>query len=349
MIRVRLSFVIPVHNAAPYLCALLDSVCQQKEHDIEIICVDDASTDDSAAILAEYAKKDSRLKVLTHPTARGAGAARNTGLDQARGDWLWFVDADDFVPAQAVAQVLSLRTEAEVVIFSADELDDVTGWRTPLPLNLRDLPADDFTPQSQALTLFNRFGNSPWNKIFRRDFVARWGLRFQDVPRANDLAFVTEALARASRLRVLSDCLYVYRINGVGGLQQRNHLEPMAFWLALIEVARRLKAAQVWSLYESSFKRLALEVIIGNLFSFRTRAAFESAASILRAKGDVWQVLDEKAAHAKMRFCQSCYRRVLSGETGGRTFRLVGRLRFSYYNRGLISLLKHICGRLRRK
>lgn len=90
----KLSIIIPVYNAAQYLCACLDSVLAQTFTDFEVICVDDGSTDGSGAILDEYAKKDSRF-VIIHQKNAGAWAARNVALDSARGEWVTFVDADD--------------------------------------------------------------------------------------------------------------------------------------------------------------------------------------------------------------------------------------------------------------
>lgn len=90
------SIIIPVYNVAPYLRECLDSVLAQTFTDWEAICVDDGSTDESGAILDEYAAKDKRFRVI-HKTNGGVSSARNTGLDAARGDWIGFLDADDIL------------------------------------------------------------------------------------------------------------------------------------------------------------------------------------------------------------------------------------------------------------
>ena len=94
--EIKISIIMPVYNAEKYLCEALDSVRNQTLKEIEIICVDDGSTDRSVEILSEYQKKDSRIKVLhqTEPSA-GAALARNLGLQEARGEYLSFLDADD--------------------------------------------------------------------------------------------------------------------------------------------------------------------------------------------------------------------------------------------------------------
>lgn len=90
------SVIIPVYNIEKFLSACLDSVCSQTLKDIEIICVDDGSTDSSLAILHRYKKQDERVIVLTQQN-QGAGAARNYGLSIAKGEYLAFLDSDDFL------------------------------------------------------------------------------------------------------------------------------------------------------------------------------------------------------------------------------------------------------------
>ena len=101
---IRVSVIIPVYNAASYLPRCLDSVLGQTLKDIEVICVDDGSTDGSAAILADYAAKDSRVKVITQRNV-GAGAARNVGIRAATGEYVGFVDSDDFIDPDFYARL----------------------------------------------------------------------------------------------------------------------------------------------------------------------------------------------------------------------------------------------------
>lgn len=96
----QVSVVIPVYNAAPFLARCLDGVLSQTLQELEVICVDDGSTDGSAAVLANYAAKDSRVRVITFTENRGAGAARNAGIAAATGEYLGFVDADDLIDAE---------------------------------------------------------------------------------------------------------------------------------------------------------------------------------------------------------------------------------------------------------
>lgn len=93
----EISVIIPVYNVEAYLSRCLDSVCQQTFKDIEIICVNDCSPDNSAEILSEYAKKDRRVKIITHDKNAGLSAARNTGLEKATSEFVYFLDSDDWI------------------------------------------------------------------------------------------------------------------------------------------------------------------------------------------------------------------------------------------------------------
>ncbi len=338
-IRSSLSIIIPVCNAEKYLAPCLESVLAQTHKGIEIICVDDGSTDGSEAILAEAAARDSRIRVLRQDR-HGAGAARNAGLAAARGDWLWFVDADDRIDGEAILPALreaaSSATPPDVILFNADELDARTQWRTPVPLRigLAETRAD---PRWLVAC-----GTAPWNKIFRRDFVERYGLRFQEIARANDAAFVVTALCLARTIRVIPAVGYVYQINAGGSLQQTNTNAPLCFYDAVTEIAARLKARDAFAVNELAFKVLALRMIVGNVFSLRSRETFAHVCAFLRTRGDEFQILDDARLHAP-RFLVWTYRTILHGRLPNRP---LGRIAFSIYNRGILSFTKHAIGRL---
>ena len=99
------SVIVPVYNAADYLAECLDSLLEQTLKEIEIICIDDGSTDSSLEILRSYEQRDSRVAVLKQNNA-GPGAARNNGIEAARGEYLYFLDADDFCHAEFLEKAL---------------------------------------------------------------------------------------------------------------------------------------------------------------------------------------------------------------------------------------------------
>src|SRR4051812_18551368 len=110
------SFVIPAHNVEPYLKDCLDSILSGTRVDIETIVVDDGSTDRTRTMIERFAGNDARVHLLTHDTPLGPGPSRNDGLAAARGDFVWFVDADDWLFDGALEHVLPhLRVEVDLV------------------------------------------------------------------------------------------------------------------------------------------------------------------------------------------------------------------------------------------
>lgn len=335
-----ISVVIPVYNAAAYLTDCVGAIRTHLPGDSEIICVDDGSTDSSPAILDEFVQSDSRIRVIRQAHPEGAGAARNAGLAAAHGDWLWFVDADDRICGEVILSALRETVQSgsppDILLFNADEIDAKTGMRTSVPLRI-ELAATRTNPRWLA-----GCGTAPWNKVIRREFVERHRLLFQEIPRANDAAFVVSALCLAQTIRVVPSVGYLYRINAGGSLQQTNALSPFCFYDALTEIASRLKARGAFAANESAFRLLALRMIVGNVFSLRSRTAFAQVCSFLHARGDEF-CISENIASPAPRFLVKTYRMILAGKLPNRSF---GRILFSIYNRGFISFVKHCLGRL---
>ena len=285
----QVSIVIPVRNAARHLRECLDSVLSQTLRDIEVICVENGSTDASPAILSEYAGMDGRIRVVRDDSGNGAGAARNAGLAVANGKWLHFVDADDAVRREAEETLVGLAEQsgADVVVFGAEEYDDPTGLVTPLPLDLSVAPRDK--------AFLRAYSTCPWNKLFRRAFLSAAGIVFQEIPRSNDLAFTVEALCRAERIAVLDQVLYRYRIHGGGGLQETKRETPTAWREAMAEARRRLAAAGVFDRFRAAFEILEADVRLANAESFPARVVASvrrrGAVSFMKhAIGHLWRL-----------------------------------------------------------
>ena len=130
----KVSVIIPVYNAEKYLRECLDSVVNQTLREIEIICVDDGSTDASLEILEEYAAKDNRVKVLRQQN-QYAGVARNNGMAAASGEYYMFLDADDFFEPELLEELYTKAAElrADVCLCGADKFDVRTGEFQPAP------------------------------------------------------------------------------------------------------------------------------------------------------------------------------------------------------------------------
>ena len=226
---IRISIVIPVYNVEVYLRQCLDSVVNQTLRDIEIICVDDGSTDGSAAILQEYSAKDNRVKVLLHEHTN-AGAARNAGMAIATGEYLGFVDSDDWCDLTLFEKAYgkAKADDADVVLWRHREHDEDSGKvkrevSFGLPTNV-NVPFDGLALEEK---IFSTFNFAPWNRIGKRDFVQRHQLAFQQIERSNDVSFGCLTLALASRISVVEEALYNYRVRTAGNLQSNNGKTPL--------------------------------------------------------------------------------------------------------------------------
>jgi CDP-glycerol glycerophosphotransferase len=175
-----ISVVIPVYQVQDYLAECLDSVLGQKFADIEVIAVDGGSTDGSATILDERAARDGPLRVL-HLGRIGPGKARNEGLRQARGEYVWFVDGDDALAAgslEAVAADLRQRGPDVLLVDYEYVFPDGSTGPSPGVALLRGLPDGCFTLAQQPALI--NLAMTVWSKIIRREFLAGLGQPFPD-------------------------------------------------------------------------------------------------------------------------------------------------------------------------
>lgn len=211
------SIVVPVYNAESYLGQCLDSLVNQTYKDIEIILVNDGSSDDSLSICNAYADDDLRIRVVDQVNS-GACVARNKGIEQATGEFLLFVDADDFLELDLVSQAYAkaTQTEADIVLFDADIFNMATTQyeRGSWILNKDLLPSKEvFNRNDVPTTLFQLVAGGPCNKLFRRDFILSHSIDFPIMKSLEDVPFVYTALAEADRIAVVNEVLQHYRKN----------------------------------------------------------------------------------------------------------------------------------------
>lgn len=223
---IKVSVIIPIYNASDYLRPAIDSVIYQTLAEIEIICVDDGSTDSSLEILKEYQKNDDRVRIVTEVNA-GPGLARNNGLNRARGEYIAFLDADDFFEPNFLETLYerAKRDDLDIVISGydiynskraafakADEGDHIDIFANDVVTSKNEHP--DFILASST--------GSAWNKIYRRSFIDNKGLSFlPDVKIYEDVYFTVTAFSLAERVGRVSDVLIHHRIHSE---QARNKL-----------------------------------------------------------------------------------------------------------------------------
>lgn len=223
---VKISVIIPVYNVEQYLCQCLDSVINQTLQDIEIICVDDSSTDNSYRILQEYAQKDKRMMVLQQENA-GAGIARNKGLAVATGEYIHFLDADDYMELDAYEKMYQAATQHDVDFLKAKVygFDNATGsavndsWYSLSVLEKKDFGRTfTFLDSPQK---FTKILVVPWNGIYKKTFLREHNIVFNDLVCVNDRSFYNNVLIHAKRFMFLDHYIVHYRLNNQTSLVGR--------------------------------------------------------------------------------------------------------------------------------
>lgn len=199
-----ISVIIPVYNVAAYLPRCINSIMEQTYQNLEIILVDDGSTDDSPQICDEYATKDKRIKVF-HQKNQGVSTARNTGLNHATGEFIGFVDADDWIDKTFYKQFMQCQqqTQADLVRGAF-----YVTWDT----HQKTHPAiKDIQPDSLSLVklLFKEQDGYIWNKLYRRSWVA--DTRFEPCYSVSeDWFFISQLAQKGGRIAYLQAPLYFY-------------------------------------------------------------------------------------------------------------------------------------------
>ncbi|MEU8815563.1 bifunctional glycosyltransferase family 2 protein/CDP-glycerol:glycerophosphate glycerophosphotransferase [Actinoplanes sp. NPDC048796] len=227
-----LSIVVPVYKVQGYLRQCLDSMLSQSFTDFEIVAVDDRSPDNSGAILAEYAARDPRVRVVTAPENLGLGRARNLGLEHATGEYVWFVDSDDWLSMGSLAAVAArLRsTDADVLLVGWDRVywdgRVQTGSATkklsaaPKVFSVEEWP--------QVLEILH----VAWNKVVRRDFLLRLGFVFE-AGWYEDVSFSFPVMLAAPRISALPRTCVHYRQRRTGAITRTKddrHFEVFGHW-----------------------------------------------------------------------------------------------------------------------
>lgn len=210
---INISIVMPIFNTGQYLKESIESLLQQTYREFELICVNDASTDDSGAILRELQQRDARIVLVEHEVNHGAAISRNTGLKAAKGEYIIFLDSDDYFYRNMLETSYRCAAEydADVVIFGSETLENglvrQCGYRSRRIDSLRE--RELFLPKVRHV---------PWDKMVRRKLLTDNNIWFQDVPTNNDIFYSFAVLLKAQRVAVCDKHLLKYRYGRTGSL-----------------------------------------------------------------------------------------------------------------------------------
>lgn len=253
--QIKVSIIVPVYNTEMYLETCLNSLLNQTMKEIEIICINDGSGDRSAEILESFSKKDSRIKVLTQQN-QGQSAARNNGMNQAKGEYVGFVDSDDWADEKMFEKLYdkAKQFDSDLTMCSVAVYDEKTGKTSTndpyLTLNLfpESYFYKTFTYQDCLDFLF-RICVVPWNKIYKTSWLKEKNIEFLAGVNFEDMVFAVETLIGAKKISLVDEPLVFYRKESktsysVGNFEK--DYKKMDFFKIYEELERVLKSNSVF-------------------------------------------------------------------------------------------------------
>lgn len=271
---IDVSVVVPVYNSEAYLKECVDSIIHQTLKNIEIIFVDDGSTDRSAEILEEYRKKDDRITIL-HQKNLYAGVARNNGLKAATGKYVIFLDSDDFFELNMLEEAFRCAEEnqTQITIFDYYRYNHQTGEITAPAF--RQFPEGVFSAAQLGSGILGVYDAVPWNKLFLRAYILDNHLAFQAVRKCNDNFFVFIAGFAVDRMVYIKKHFVYYRINNTDSLQGNVENAKDSFIVPLKEIKQELKRR---GLFNEEFKE-AYDSYLKHVINYYANAGRDSLGS----------------------------------------------------------------------
>lgn len=269
MCNKRLSIIIPFYNVEQYIAQCLDSIYEQDipEEEYEVICVDDCSPDNSLSIVERYAKEHSNLVIVRNKINRKLGGARNAGMDVATGNYIWFIDSDDFIEKNCFSKLLNIaeKEDLDVLHFNYSDYPNVDSPdRRPeetLIMNGSDLFfSANFVWYHDLVTA--------WRKLHKRKFLIENKIVFAEHIMYEDNDYAINVFAHAKRAKHISDVVYFYRNNPDSITRIQYNAQHISYWLDLSYRLITLKKVFQEEKIDNRFIDVLIEFIrytIGNL------------------------------------------------------------------------------------
>ncbi len=202
-----ISIIVPVYNVEKYLPKCMDSIINQTLKDIEIICINDGTKDNSLEILNQYAKKDKRIKVISQPNS-GLGSTRNNGIPLAKGKYISFIDSDDWIDYDFYEKLYEASNDDDIVMTT-----NIIDYYENKPIKYKK--NENIIKNNSSMKIKKQLilkTGVCWNKIYRRDFLIKNDIKFY--PKNNlieDNYFTTKAYILASSIKEINNTNYYYR------------------------------------------------------------------------------------------------------------------------------------------
>lgn len=230
----RLSIIIPFYNVEQYIAQCLDSVYHQDipEEEYEVICVDDCSPDNSISIVEEYARKHTNLVIVRNQYNRKLGGARNAGMDVATGQYVWFVDSDDFVENNCFQKLLTIAEleDLDVLHFNYSEFPESTNPKRQ-PTETLVMRGSDLFFDAKFVWYYDLV--TAWGKLYKRMFLLNNNIHFAEHIMFEDNDYAIEVFARAQKVKHTITNAYFYRNNPESITRVKYTSMHVVYWLEL--------------------------------------------------------------------------------------------------------------------
>lgn len=202
----KISVIVPVYNVEKYLHRCIDSILTQTFTDFEVLLIDDGSKDSSGDICDEYAKKDSRVKVI-HKVNGGVSSARNVGLNNAKGEWITFIDADDYIASDFFSVIDN--NDCDFIIGQSQHFNSSGKYWYSERLSPQKVLSEEKKRGFLEHNLLWHIMRTPWGKFFKRDLIA--SIRFDEGMKVGeDTVFVHDYLLHCTNIAVVDSTTYYY-------------------------------------------------------------------------------------------------------------------------------------------
>ena len=333
----KVSAILPVYNTSKYLKQCLDSVLSQTYANLEVICINDGSTDNSLAILQDYSAKDSRIKIVDQKNA-GLSAARDAGFTVATGEYVIFIDSDDYVEPDMVKSMLDCAKEnkSDIVVCNANEYLEQYNFHFSCTwvLEKKFRPQkNNFSYSDYKDTIFQISSPNVWTKLFRRDFLIDNKLIFGAYRYIEDVPFSYYAMVLASKISIIDKVFYHYRINRGEALTAKPRSEYSDYIQPYLDLKNKLAEIGVYDDVKRSFANRFFRSLVWEYSKIGNREIFDK--SFLYIKQEVLPALEldncgEEYFYEKDTY--SLYRALLDGAASNSVldsaFGRFGRKRF---------------------
>jgi len=276
----KISIIIPIYKVEKYLRLCLDSLCMQTLKDIEIICVNDGSPDNCIEILKEYKKKDKRIYIINQENL-GSGPARNNGLEHAKGEFVGFVDPDDWVSPDYFEILYNRATICGADISATSNVVKVHKYQTKKSVGFQTKKI--IVSVENRKNLIYRSG-IVWNKVFKKKLIDKYNIRFAETKSTGqDNPFNIIALTTANKIATTTIGCYFYRVRSESAINSRS-LKDIGVVKIYKDIFSQLKKLNLGENYFKIIKKRALKDF-GNTYSklnpeFREKLLVELSQSM---------------------------------------------------------------------